>query len=813
MITKKQLDTIERFADKLWSKVGLDIEFTRHFLDRLNDARNKKNITQAELTRLFKQSFKKYGNKISNLGADAQAVIKDMQTDINMPFVLQIDKNGELDLVAKTIMRKKDFKTTNQKFTVESGAGEEGTDALSYKYKKDTPGQSINGKNMKREKFVPSNITEEELEAFMAAVVEAGKKGETEFKFGNKVYEVTLDPVNPKAVKKKFVNRKDKDIDNDGDVDDSDKYLHKKRKAISKAVKNESEELDDIIAALVEASSTDYGKLSDDDLLDLLDIFKNVGRSAAKPVLKALQMELKRRNLKEEEEIEEADNRLVAHTPAAAKRLIKKLKNKFSGYAWDGRVKGDEIIYPNEPYIKRFIKKQPEVADMKEEVELEEADGWVAIFKGKKLEITKKDAKDLWGAKQFAINKLKVPKSKQGLLAIKPAYNESTELEEAKRMKYDKVIKKLRDGEWDTSMDVKKRMHLTYTDNNTGKEKVVFVESDELEEAKGVSTWYPKEFYNKNKNKYLVHFTAGREDSKVFDRSRSGLNSAYKYMEKQKDYAVLIFIDKSGKPEVLEKGSKTQVAESTELEEAKAPFATLEKDWLRVKGVDTPRANKARERLIKKYNLKPLISAVRPGSIKLGPLNDLKAKMGNHTIAGLDADGELIFVTNNPVKIYYPSNTKKRPEGEEMMSESVSLETLRLRKVVELSLGESIENVDSFIAEANIELTMTPSSIQKAYKKYVIERKGVPTYEIYHKSYSDAMQSAKSFAKGSGYEVDEDDWYNQVTTGPRKPSKDKVNRFSILLIKNGKEQKKRLQIQVTNLGTGGRPFELNAYIA
>ena len=45
-----------------------------------------------------------------------------------------------------------------------------------------------------------------------------------------------LDDVNPKAVKKKFDDRKDKDIDNDGDVDDSDKFLHKKRKAISKAV-------------------------------------------------------------------------------------------------------------------------------------------------------------------------------------------------------------------------------------------------------------------------------------------------------------------------------------------------------------------------------------------------------------------------------------------------------------------------------------------------------------------------------------------------------------------------------------------------
>ena len=45
-----------------------------------------------------------------------------------------------------------------------------------------------------------------------------------------------MDAVQPKAVKKKFANRKDKDIDNDGDVDSSDKYLHKRRKAVSKAI-------------------------------------------------------------------------------------------------------------------------------------------------------------------------------------------------------------------------------------------------------------------------------------------------------------------------------------------------------------------------------------------------------------------------------------------------------------------------------------------------------------------------------------------------------------------------------------------------
>jgi hypothetical protein len=50
----------------------------------------------------------------------------------------------------------------------------------------------------------------------------------------------TLDKVNHDALEKDFKDRKDKDIDNDGDVDDSDEYLHNRRKTIKKAIAKRS---------------------------------------------------------------------------------------------------------------------------------------------------------------------------------------------------------------------------------------------------------------------------------------------------------------------------------------------------------------------------------------------------------------------------------------------------------------------------------------------------------------------------------------------------------------------------------------------
>ena len=119
-VTQADIDQLERFADKMFAKVGIDVEFTRHFLDRVNDERNVKQITMSELTRLFKQEYKRWAKPIAQMGPDAEAVMKDMATDINLPFALRWDhRNNELDLIAKTVMRKPDFKTSNREFAVE----------------------------------------------------------------------------------------------------------------------------------------------------------------------------------------------------------------------------------------------------------------------------------------------------------------------------------------------------------------------------------------------------------------------------------------------------------------------------------------------------------------------------------------------------------------------------------------------------------------------------------------------------------------------------------------------------------------------
>ena len=120
-VTSKQLKSLEVVLDKVFANIGMDIEFTKHFIQRINDPRNKEQITVKELAILFKKEYIRWGKKIAQMGPDAEAVMKDLSSDINVPFKLEWNnQTKELELVAKTIMRKKNFSTPNKQYKVES---------------------------------------------------------------------------------------------------------------------------------------------------------------------------------------------------------------------------------------------------------------------------------------------------------------------------------------------------------------------------------------------------------------------------------------------------------------------------------------------------------------------------------------------------------------------------------------------------------------------------------------------------------------------------------------------------------------------
>jgi hypothetical protein len=81
--------------------------------------------------------------------------------------------------------------------------------------------------------------------------------------------------------------------------------------------------------------------------------------------------------------------------------------------------------------------------------------------------------------------------------------------------------------------------------------------------------------------------------------------------------------------------------------------------------------------------------------------------------------------------------------------------------------------------------------------------------QIYHNTFSSAVQTASEYANKLGYELNEDEWFTKVATGPKKPSEGETNRYSLSLYKDGKEQRKMLHFQVYGMKN---KYELNAYI-
>lgn len=116
-ISQPQLDYVEDVCNQLWGRLGIDVEFSRHFLDRVNDERNGKEITVDELIQLFRKEYRFNGALIASMEGSSEAVMRDILTNVNIPFVVQ-DSKLDRTLVAKTVMRKTNFKSTSPQYKV-----------------------------------------------------------------------------------------------------------------------------------------------------------------------------------------------------------------------------------------------------------------------------------------------------------------------------------------------------------------------------------------------------------------------------------------------------------------------------------------------------------------------------------------------------------------------------------------------------------------------------------------------------------------------------------------------------------------------
>jgi hypothetical protein len=115
-MAKQDLDAVEKYADNQLSPEDIELgKETDHFFQRLNDPRNGKPISAPELTGFFKRLARNKKKFIEFVKQYKEFVVNDTKTNINIAFMKAANK-----LIAKTVMRKADFKTTSPIFKTET---------------------------------------------------------------------------------------------------------------------------------------------------------------------------------------------------------------------------------------------------------------------------------------------------------------------------------------------------------------------------------------------------------------------------------------------------------------------------------------------------------------------------------------------------------------------------------------------------------------------------------------------------------------------------------------------------------------------
>jgi hypothetical protein len=163
-----------------------------------------------------------------------------------------------------------------------------------------------------------------------------------------------------------------------------------------------------------------------------------------------------------------------------------------------------------------------------------------------------------------------------------------------------------------------------------------------------------------------------------------------------------------------------------------------------------------------------------------------EAKLPAHIIRGDKYDGVPDGIVAQAKDTVRKMNLDRSDQKQEAMYKALS------------DLGWEMTAAGKFVKE---------SVVLKALRR-ISEAKDA--YTVAHKSFSSAVQHAEEVAKKRGFEIDPEEWDRKVSMGPRKPGAGKTNSYKIDLMKDGKEVKQKLNMQVYY--DEGR-YELNMYIS
>jgi hypothetical protein len=171
-MAKADMDAVEKYADSQMSPEDVELgKETDHFFQRLNDPRNGKEISPAELTGFFKRLAKNKKKFLEFLQKYKEFVVTDNRSKINIAFIKVANK-----LIAKTVMRKADFKSATPVFTTEIDEVREGglfwQDILRLWYDNKNARGRINNYLLPNEKHQHSGLIRKKLEKMSTDDVE-----------------------------------------------------------------------------------------------------------------------------------------------------------------------------------------------------------------------------------------------------------------------------------------------------------------------------------------------------------------------------------------------------------------------------------------------------------------------------------------------------------------------------------------------------------------------------------------------------------------------------------------------------------------